>query len=380
MHAAALAVQPGLCGVSSASESMSEKELTKGAKRILDETEENTCGFASFFILDQDGYGKKTKGSSVEDGGCGLVPWHLMSSEGGHMVFEAQLPANQLFYLGVSSEEGNYFWGQWWLGDCKRTKTNAICDLIPKDQGEDCKLIQKSLDGDNVEFEVQAPGVATWTAPWAAAATAPRSSGAWTTAGVSWLSRNADAAAQIGGSLAIKKGRPFGIGRAGMDMKEVLPAAGLERERGLSYYEAVPLDGRLDPSRGRPAREWLQQVTAAELAEVLQDGEGWSSPILAQRMAEAILHRQQRSELRRIQDQKASELLRCVPPTPCQYGDGGGDGCAARLRVSLHHLDAKLTEAEKLAAAYHKARGTTLKVQPMATLQEADKTIEDLKS
>lgn len=33
-----------------------------------------------------------------------------------------------------------------------------------------------------------------------------------------------------------------------------------ERERGLSYYEAVPLDGRLDPSRGRPAREWLQQA------------------------------------------------------------------------------------------------------------------------
>ncbi|CAE7526811.1 Top3a, partial [Symbiodinium natans] len=72
---------------------MTEKELTKGAKRILDEAEENTCGFASFFILDQDGYGKKTKGSSVE------VPWHLMSTDGDELLFEAELPANPLFFL-----------------------------------------------------------------------------------------------------------------------------------------------------------------------------------------------------------------------------------------------------------------------------------------
>ncbi|CAJ1335933.1 unnamed protein product [Effrenium voratum] len=125
---------------------MTEKELTKGAKRILDESEENTCGFAAFFILDQDGYGKKTKGSSVE------VPWHLMSCEGDEVLFQAELPANPLFYLQVSSEENNFFWGQWWLGDSKRSKTNAICDLIPKD----CRLIQKSLEGDTVDFECQA--------------------------------------------------------------------------------------------------------------------------------------------------------------------------------------------------------------------------------
>eukprot|EP00930_Biecheleria_cincta_P096888 TRINITY_DN88661_c0_g1_i1.p1 TRINITY_DN88661_c0_g1~~TRINITY_DN88661_c0_g1_i1.p1 ORF type:complete len:202 (-),score=65.01 TRINITY_DN88661_c0_g1_i1:79-684(-) len=125
---------------------MSEKELTKGAKRILDESDENTCGFASFLILDQDGYTKKTKGAAVE------VPWHLASSEGDEVVLQAELPANPLFYLQVASEEGNYFWGQWWLGDAKRTKTNAICDLVPKD----CKLIHKALDGDKTDFEVQA--------------------------------------------------------------------------------------------------------------------------------------------------------------------------------------------------------------------------------
>jgi len=125
---------------------MSEKELTKGAKRILDDTEENTCGFASFFILDQDGYGKKTKGSNVE------VPWHLVSSEGDEIVMQAELPANPIFYLQVSNEEGNYFWSQWWLADSKRSKTNAICDSIPKD----CRLIHKALDGDKVEFTCEA--------------------------------------------------------------------------------------------------------------------------------------------------------------------------------------------------------------------------------
>ncbi|CAE8716450.1 unnamed protein product [Polarella glacialis] len=123
-----------------------EKQLTQGAKRILDESDENACGFCVFYILDQDGYAKKTKGSAVE------VPWYLSSSAGDDIVLEAELPANPLFFLQVSSEEGNYFWGQWWLGDAKRTKTNAICDLVPKD----CKAIQKTLDGDVTEFEVEA--------------------------------------------------------------------------------------------------------------------------------------------------------------------------------------------------------------------------------
>ena len=44
-----------------------------------------------------------------------------------------------------------------------------------------------------------------------------------------------------------------------------------ERDRGLSYYEAVPLDGRLNPWVGVPACVWLQQVSAAELGSVLQE-------------------------------------------------------------------------------------------------------------
>ena len=66
-----------------------------------------------------------------------------------------------------------------------------------------------------------------------------------------------------------------------------------ERDHGLSYKEAVPLDGRLDPSTGLPLDAWLQSVSSSKLASVLQEAEDWSSPLLAQRLAEAILHRQQ---------------------------------------------------------------------------------------
>ena len=34
-----------------------------------------------------------------------------------------------------------------------------------------------------------------------------------------------------------------------------------EKNIGLSYFEAVPLDGRFDPSRGVSAKTWLQNVT-----------------------------------------------------------------------------------------------------------------------
>ena len=67
-----------------------------------------------------------------------------------------------------------------------------------------------------------------------------------------------------------------------------------ERARGLSFLEAVPLDGRLARAgSGKSAAVWLQTVSISELAFVLQEyGEEWASPLLAYRLAEAILHRQ----------------------------------------------------------------------------------------
>jgi len=123
-----------------------KKPAVKVSTKILDENDELACGFCSFCILDQDGYVKKTKGSSIE------APWHLASSDADAVVLQADLPADMLFFLQISNEDNLYFYGEWWLADPAKNKHNGICNLIPKE----CKLIHKSLDGDRNDFEVQA--------------------------------------------------------------------------------------------------------------------------------------------------------------------------------------------------------------------------------
>eukprot|EP00933_Yihiella_yeosuensis_P080996 TRINITY_DN94534_c0_g1_i1.p1 TRINITY_DN94534_c0_g1~~TRINITY_DN94534_c0_g1_i1.p1 ORF type:complete len:203 (-),score=71.85 TRINITY_DN94534_c0_g1_i1:268-876(-) len=121
-----------------------EKKLGDAAKKILDADDEFAIGFCAFHILDQDGYAKKTKGGAIE------APWHVASSTAEAIVLEAELPSNALFYLQVSAEDNNYFYGSWWLQENKG-KNNVICNLVPKEN----KTIQKELDG-KTEFEVEA--------------------------------------------------------------------------------------------------------------------------------------------------------------------------------------------------------------------------------
>eukprot|EP00414_Alexandrium_minutum_P006775 CAMPEP_0113819670 /NCGR_PEP_ID=MMETSP0328-20130328/855_1 /TAXON_ID=39455 /ORGANISM="Alexandrium minutum" /LENGTH=191 /DNA_ID=CAMNT_0000787603 /DNA_START=117 /DNA_END=692 /DNA_ORIENTATION=- /assembly_acc=CAM_ASM_000350 len=116
-----------------------------GAKRLLDENDKYVCGFCSLQLLDQDGYGKKTKGSSIQ------VPFHLASSDDDMIVLESVFPMNQLFYLQLPSEEGFNLFGRWWLGEKWSTNTQ-ICELVVKD----CQAIHKALDGDKKEFTVDA--------------------------------------------------------------------------------------------------------------------------------------------------------------------------------------------------------------------------------
>eukprot|EP00931_Biecheleriopsis_adriatica_P007292 TRINITY_DN108598_c0_g1_i1.p1 TRINITY_DN108598_c0_g1~~TRINITY_DN108598_c0_g1_i1.p1 ORF type:complete len:227 (-),score=78.60 TRINITY_DN108598_c0_g1_i1:66-686(-) len=123
-----------------------KKEAEKASKKILDENDELACGFCSFSVLDQDGYAKKTKGAAVD------APWHLIKSDAETVVLRADLPSNALFYLQVSNEDGLYFYGEWWLADEGKSKTNQICNVVPKE----CKLIHKNLDGETTDFEVQA--------------------------------------------------------------------------------------------------------------------------------------------------------------------------------------------------------------------------------
>jgi hypothetical protein len=116
--------------------------LTEGAKKVLDESNENACGFCALQVLDQDGYVKKTKGSQIE------APFHVTTTADS-ILLEAQFPLSPLFFLQLLNEEGNFIFGRWWLGDAKWSRTNQLCSLIPKD-------VQVLHRGDISEFVVDA--------------------------------------------------------------------------------------------------------------------------------------------------------------------------------------------------------------------------------
>lgn len=125
---------------------MAAAELTDGAKKVIDETDEYVCGFVALQVLDQDGYVKKQKGSQIE------APLHLASTEGDFVVLQADFAVNPLFYLQLTSEEGQYLYGRWWLGDAKWSRTNQICTLIPKLTQD----VHKVLDTGTTEFTADA--------------------------------------------------------------------------------------------------------------------------------------------------------------------------------------------------------------------------------
>eukprot|EP00401_Gymnodinium_catenatum_P056637 CAMPEP_0117502692 /NCGR_PEP_ID=MMETSP0784-20121206/23942_1 /TAXON_ID=39447 /ORGANISM="" /LENGTH=200 /DNA_ID=CAMNT_0005297979 /DNA_START=85 /DNA_END=687 /DNA_ORIENTATION=- len=123
---------------------MAEKELTEGAKKVLDEANEFVCGFCSLQILDQDGYVKKQKGSNIE------APLHFQSADGDSVVLEAVFPLSPLFFLQITNEEGNFLFGRCWIGEGSWSRTGQLCTLIPKDT----QSIANKLEG--AEFMVDA--------------------------------------------------------------------------------------------------------------------------------------------------------------------------------------------------------------------------------
>eukprot|EP00927_Polykrikos_kofoidii_P008982 TRINITY_DN1373_c0_g1_i1.p1 TRINITY_DN1373_c0_g1~~TRINITY_DN1373_c0_g1_i1.p1 ORF type:complete len:204 (-),score=53.45 TRINITY_DN1373_c0_g1_i1:217-828(-) len=122
-------------------------ELTEGAKKMMDESNELVCGFCSLQILDQDGYARKQKGSSIE----GTL--HLKSTEGDSVVLEAMFPLSPLFFLQISSEEGQFIFGRWWIGDANWSRSNQLCTLIP----HDCQSISNKLDGAEFTLDAEVP-------------------------------------------------------------------------------------------------------------------------------------------------------------------------------------------------------------------------------
>lgn len=68
-----------------------------------------------------------------------------------------------------------------------------------------------------------------------------------------------------------------------------------EGHRGWSCMRDGPLDLRMNPQSSMPAAEWLQRVTVRELAWVFRELGDEEDPLLAQRLAEAVLEQQRRS-------------------------------------------------------------------------------------
>ena len=65
-----------------------------------------------------------------------------------------------------------------------------------------------------------------------------------------------------------------------------------EKNIGLSYFEAVPLDGRFDPSRGVSAKTWLQNVTQVWM----KFGFGWKRCTLPKTNSKRPENRSSRKE------------------------------------------------------------------------------------
>jgi len=124
-------------------------ELSDGAKAILDENNENVCGFCSFEVLDHDGYVKKTKGCKIE------APFHhiteqVMSGDGDSVVLQSYFSTNPLNFLQISFDE-SFLAGKWWFSGNDWSRTNQLCILLPKQM----KLISDELEG-ATQFSVQA--------------------------------------------------------------------------------------------------------------------------------------------------------------------------------------------------------------------------------
>eukprot|EP00927_Polykrikos_kofoidii_P077493 TRINITY_DN7442_c0_g1_i1.p1 TRINITY_DN7442_c0_g1~~TRINITY_DN7442_c0_g1_i1.p1 ORF type:complete len:229 (-),score=57.45 TRINITY_DN7442_c0_g1_i1:169-789(-) len=93
-------------------------------EKFVDDEDRNFTGFLSLQVLDQDGYAKKTKGSSLE------APL-FYSKQTGVVRLEAEFPADPLFFLGVPQTDNTYLFGQWWMGPGGWARTNQIGMSIP---------------------------------------------------------------------------------------------------------------------------------------------------------------------------------------------------------------------------------------------------------
>jgi hypothetical protein len=130
--------------------SKDNKDKSKeAAEKVKDAKDEAFICYCSLQILDRDGIGIKTKGSSVG------APVHLVSApEADPVVMKACFEANDpLFYLELRNEEQFYLFGQLWMDSAKHSEDKALCQLTPMMT----QSIHKSMEKSNTKsFEMQA--------------------------------------------------------------------------------------------------------------------------------------------------------------------------------------------------------------------------------
>jgi 16S rRNA (cytosine1402-N4)-methyltransferase len=81
--------------------------------------------------------------------------------------------------------------------------------------------------------------------------------------------------------------------------------------RGLSFQGSGPLDMRLDTSQGQTLKDYLHQVTEAELADVIQE---YGEERFARRIAGAIIQARRDKNLPQSTQDLSNLIVRAIPP------------------------------------------------------------------
>jgi len=111
-------------GMAAAKDEKEKKALEKTIAKIVDENEDNFCGVCSLQVIDEYGYQKKTKGAAIE------APLFIVK-EGGTVKLVAEFTPNPIFFLHLK-DEGDFLYGKWWYGPGNWSRSNQICQLVPK--------------------------------------------------------------------------------------------------------------------------------------------------------------------------------------------------------------------------------------------------------
>lgn len=123
------------------------KAMKKAEVKILDNDENNFCGFTSLSVLDEDGYTRVVKGSAT--GG----PLFIEKTANG-VVISASFTPNPLHYLEVQRDAKFFVVGDIWYGDAKKSPTNLIGKFVPKNMDQ---LTSQLENGDVCEVDVNLP-------------------------------------------------------------------------------------------------------------------------------------------------------------------------------------------------------------------------------